>query len=147
MPPLVKTKTNGVHLQQGEYWPSFEQFRSQGNTALRKLERGAVGTLATKHGQFRILTEADFQHLYGLAREVERLSGTLHVVAAAARSVQRHQDASAVETLTAAVMLLGDPSLPTRTALEPLEPEGFAVDDVDDLDLDNIPRPNLERAG
>lgn len=144
---ILKTK-RPVLLQPGASWTSWEKFRSQGNAALSKLKSGTVGTLLTKQGQFRILTEADFRRLYGLASEVERLSGTLHVVVAAAQSVEHHRDESTLKTLTAAVMLLKDTSpLPTREALEPLEPEGFEVDDVNDLDLDAMPRPNLERAG
>ncbi len=143
----MRALAKDLRLEQGHFWPSFEQFRSQGNAALSDIRPGVVGTLATKQGQFRILSETDFQRLYALAREVQRLSGTLRVVVAAARGVQRNQDETSLETLSAAVMLLGDlPSLPTREAIEPLEPEGLDVEDIDDLDLDNVPRPALGRS-
>ena len=135
-----------ISLKQGPSWSSFEQFRAQGGAALREVGPGVVGTLATKQGQFRILNEADFQRLYGLAHEIHRLSGTLRVVVSAARSVQRNHDEASLETLSAAVLLLGElPSLPTRDTLDALQPEGFEVDDVDDLDLNRVPRPKLEK--
>ena len=142
--PMTTTKSKELALEQGHFWTSFEQFRAQGNAALRDIVPGVVGTLATKQGQFRILTEADFQRIYGLAQDVQRLNGTLRVVVAAARGVERHRDETSLETFAAAVLLLGDlPSLPSRAATEPLQPEGFEVDDVDDLDLSNVPRPKL----
>jgi hypothetical protein len=137
-----------MKLESGPSWQSFENFRTQGNTALLDVQPGKVGTLMTKHGQFRILNEADFQHLYGLARDLHRLSGTLRVVVAATRSLNKNRDDSSFETLSAAVMLLEDlPSLPLRTSSDNLEPEGIAADDVDDLDLDRMPRPQLGKAG
>lgn len=39
------------------------------------------------------------------------------------------------------------PSLPTREkTLDALQPEGFEVDDVDDLDLNRVPRPKLKKS-
>ncbi|WP_309711500.1 hypothetical protein [Armatimonas sp.] len=132
-----------VTLRQGPFWPSFEQFRTQGNTALQAVTPGQVGTLVTKSGQYRILTESDFQSLYGLARDVERLRGGMRVVLATARAAQLHPDEATLEALTEAVMLMGDlPLLPTRSQFEPLKPEGLDLEDTDDdLDLENIPRP------
>lgn len=42
--------------------------------------------------------------------------------------------------------LSGTPSLPTRDTLDALQPEGFEVEDVDDLDLNRVPRPKLEKS-
>ena len=59
----------------GQTWPSFEKFRADGAKALSAIKNGAVATLTTKTGQYRIIEEQDFQQMYGLARDVDRLRG------------------------------------------------------------------------
>jgi hypothetical protein len=134
-----------LSLAQGAMWPSFEQFRTQGNASLQQITSGRVGTLITKQGQYRILTENDFQHLYGLARDIERLRGGIRVVIATARAAKIHPDEATFEALMEAVMLMGElPALPLRDNFESLKPEGIEPDDAskeDEIDLDNIPRP------
>lgn len=136
MSTITATKPQGVSLSQGPFWPSFEQFRTQGNGALQSVTPGQVGTLVTKGGQYRILAESDFQSLYGLARDVERLRNGLRVVIATARAAQLHPGEATMEALTEAVMILGDlPVLPTRSQFEALKPEGFVLDPEDEVEL------------
>jgi hypothetical protein len=148
MNKITAPEARNLSLVQGPFWPSFEQFRLQGNAGLQELAPGSVGTLLTKQGQFRIMAEEDFQRLQGLAADVRRLSGGLRVVFAAARALQRNRDEASLETLSEAVMMLGDlPALPTRDRFEPLKPEGLDLEEESgDLDLDNVARPVLNEA-
>jgi hypothetical protein len=131
----VSAHREGAALAPGPHWTSFEKFRVQGSSALTQIEPGAVGILTSQGRQFRILCEGDFQHLLGLAREVDRVRQGLHVVHAAVQTVQEHPGQSSVNTLVEAALLLGDsPVLPVRHRFAALQPERQAVDDQNDAD-------------
>lgn len=140
--------TNNRHkvfsLSLGQSWQSFEKFRQEGAKALQLIKNGAVATLTTKTGQYRIIEEHDFQNMYGLARDVDRLRGGLRMVTVAVRAAQKHPDQENLEVLAEAVALLGElPELPTRDSFEPLELENDDWDDDDEvlLNPDEIERP------
>ena len=136
-------------LKPGRIWKSWEQFRRGGQEELAALKPGEIGQLLVKEGSYRIVREQDFQELYGLANDVDRLRGGLPVVIAAVRAVQQHRDASTVETLLEAVALIGDiPILPTRRAFEPPQPEGLELDPDDEVELDpaKVYRPYVTRS-
>lgn len=139
------TNTQAVFsLQPGPNWSSFEQFRTSGAGALGSIVSGHVATLQTKTGQYRILTEQDFQKLYGLARDVERLRGGLNCVFDAVRVVQKHGDQESLNLLVSTVSMVGNiPVLPTRSDFGPLMPEGFELYPDDEVELDpaKIVRP------
>ena len=131
-------------LRLGQTWKSFEKFRTEGAKALSSIKDGAVATLTTKTGQYRIMEERDFQQMYGLARDVDRLRGGLRMVTVAVRAAQKHPDRENLEVLAEAVAMLGElPELPTRDSFEPLIPENTDFDDDDDVMLDpnEIERP------
>lgn len=139
-----------LDIRPGRVWKSFEQFRTGGQNELSALGAGEMGQLLTKTGSFRILHEEDFQRLYGLARDVERVQGGLRVIIAAARSARRHQDDDTLQTLLEAVAVCADfPVLATRPAEESIEPEGLPLtdDDLDGIILDPalVPRPFASR--
>ncbi len=73
MKSLAKKESNTFSLQPGPTWFSFEKFRQEGAKALESVKNGIVGILHTKTGQYRILEERDFQKMYGLARDIDRL--------------------------------------------------------------------------
>jgi hypothetical protein len=124
-------------LEEVGNWPSFEKFRTEGSKALEEIENGVVGTLMTKTGQYRIVEEKDFQKMYGLAREVERLRGGWRMVAVAVRAAQKHPDPETLAVLAEAVALLGNlPELPTRDSFAGLEPEGIPLEEEDEVTLD-----------
>jgi hypothetical protein len=132
------------NLRLGQTWRSFEKFRTEGAKALLTIKDGAVATLTTKTGQYRIMEERDFQQMYGLARDVDRLRGGLKMVTVAVRAAQKHPDRENLEVLAEAVAMLGElPELPTRNSFEPLMPENTDFDDDDDVMLDpnEIERP------
>ena len=145
---LTRTKANQqttlpqqmLHLEQGPTWSRFEDFRTQGGKALAQLKEHSVGTLLTRQGQFRLMHDSDFQELLGLAREVSRLKDGLTLVLLAAQTVQKHpQDESALQTLSQAVLMLGNlPVLPTRQGHEP-----FTLD-ASELDLSEDTGPEGE---
>lgn len=141
---LKNTDINSPNLEQGPNWQSFEQFRTAGATVLEPVKSGMVATLQTKTGQYRILEESDFQKLYGLARDVDRLRGGLKLVLSAVRVVKKHPDAESIDTLLKSVQLLGSlPELPVQDDFETLTPEGFEVDEDDEVILDpsQVPSP------
>jgi hypothetical protein len=119
-----------LSLKQGPIWPSFEQFRKEGSKGLESVKNGEIATLKTKSGQYHILEAKDFQKLYGLARDVERLSGGLRVVISAIRAVQKHHDEETLKVLLESVHIMGNlPELPTRENFAPLVPEGFEMEE------------------
>ncbi|MEG4322148.1 MULTISPECIES: hypothetical protein [unclassified Microcoleus] len=131
-------------LQNGASWPSFEKFRLKGAEALSSIANGIIATLQTKTGQYRIIEESDFQAMYGLARDVDRMRGGLRVVVLAVRAAQKHPDPENLSLLAEAVAMLGDlPELPTRNSFEQLVPENFDLDEDDEVMLapDEIERP------
>jgi hypothetical protein len=133
-----------LNLKLGQTWQSFEKFRAEGAKALADIKDGVVATLTTKTGQYRIVEEDDFQYLYGLARDVDRLRGGLRMVTVAVRAAQKHPDPENLEVLAEAVAMLGElPELPTRDSFEPLIPEDPNLDEDDDVMLDphQIERP------
>jgi hypothetical protein len=141
-------RQNFFSLKLGQNWQSFEKFRTEGIKALENIKNGVVATLTTKTGQYRIVEERDFQEMYGLARDVERLRGGLRLVTVAIRAAQKHPDPETLEVLAEAVALLGDlPELPTRNKFDPLLPEDIALDDEDEVTLDygEILRPFAEK--
>jgi hypothetical protein len=121
----------------GAHWSSFEQLRKEGANALDSIRNGTIAILHTKNGQYRILEEQDFQRLYGLASEVERLRGGFQVIISAVKAVQKHPDDSTVQVLVNAVSLMGSlPALPTRDSFKPMDAEGFELDEDDEVILD-----------
>jgi hypothetical protein len=134
-----------LKLSPTAHWNSFEQFRTSGASALNSIIPGAVGTLHTKTGQYRIMTESDFQRLLGMAGDVERLQQGLSVVTRAVRLVQKHPDDSdTLELLIETVTLLGTPViLPTKSGFPPLMLEDIPVDSDDEVMLSptSIERP------
>jgi hypothetical protein len=138
------TNKKEFRLRSGENWTSSEKFRLQGAEALSSIGNGVIATLQTKTGQYRIIEERDFQEMYGLARDVDRLRGGLRVVILAVRAAQKHPDPENLHLLAEAVAMLGDlPELPTRNSFERLVPENFDLDEDDEvmLDPDEIERP------
>ena len=107
-------------------WASFDKFKMTGPAALEPIGKGKLGKLRTKTGQYFILEASDFQQLYGLAQDVQRLRNGLRVVMTAVQAVRLHKDESTLETLFAAAAMLGStPALPTRDGHVPIEPEGL----------------------
>jgi hypothetical protein len=134
------------YFKPGPSWPSFENFRVSGVGALGEIHSGRIGLLHVRGAQYRIISESDFQHLLGLATEVDRLREGLKVVICAARVVAMHKDELSIETLTAALsMIVKVPELPVRSDFGYIEPEGLpesvSIDD-DEVELDNILRPS-----
>lgn len=138
----ITNKKFGLRI--GANWTSFEKFRLQGAEALSSIANGAIATLQTKTGQYRIIEESDFQAMYGLARDVDRLRGGLRVVILAVRVAQKHPDQETLDLLAEALATLEDlPELPTRNSFDRLVPENFDLDEDDEvmLDPDEIERP------
>jgi hypothetical protein len=48
-------------LRSGANWTSFEKFRLQGAEALSSIANGAIATLQTKTGKYRIIEESDYE--------------------------------------------------------------------------------------
>lgn len=89
-------------------WKSFEDFRKAGAKALEPVKEGAIATLKTGTGDYRVMSEQDFQNLYGLACDVARLQGGLSVVLTAARAVQKHNDPETIQVLIQTIKMMGN---------------------------------------
>jgi hypothetical protein len=128
-----------AQLTPSTVWNSFEQFRTSGANALATISQGTVGTLQTKTGQYRILNEADFQQLVGMASEIERLQQVSSVVLKAVRVVEKHpEDSDTLALLVETVSMLAHLAtvLPTRSDFPPLEPEDLPRESEDEVALD-----------
>lgn len=137
-------KTSEYSLRVDQSWNSFEQFRQEGANALHSVKNQNIATLETQTGKYRILEEQDFQTLYGLARDVERLRGGLHVVILAVRAAQKHLDEEQLNLLAETVAMVGNlPELPVQDQFNDLMPEQLDWDHDDEVILDpkQINRP------
>ena len=142
MTQLNTTARQAVDLRPGPTWTSFEKLRTAGSDAIDAIDGGSIGTLNTKRGQYRILTENDFQRLLGLARDVERLSGGLQLVVQAVRIVRKNPtDQDNLDLLASAVALIGNtPVLPTQKGHDALHLEAdLEADPDDDVILESGP--------
>ena len=146
--PTTLSRSSVLSLVPGPSWNSFEQFRKGGNATLEEIPEHGVGTLVGRGISYRILREADFQHLVGLAADVHRLQQGLNVIIQAAKVVAKHPDQEHVELLIhSAALFAGSPVLPTRDGhdafqLTQEEVEAQASDDFN-LGPADIPRPRF----
>ena len=74
------SRSTPLALVPGPVWRSFEQFSKGGTTALEEIPEHGVATLMGRGNTYRILHEADFQHLVGLAADIRRLQQGLIVI-------------------------------------------------------------------
>ncbi|PNW43907.1 UNVERIFIED_CONTAM: hypothetical protein BEN50_13205 [Euhalothece sp. KZN 001] len=123
-------------------WKSFEEFRKAGAKALEPIKNGSIATLKTGTGNYRVISEEDFQKLYGLACDVDRLQGGLSVVLTAARAVQKHNDPETVQVLVQTIKMMGNLSaLPTRQEFD--HPQLETSDSEIEADDEIIDDPSL----
>jgi hypothetical protein len=113
---------------------------------------GSVGTIQIKSNKFRVLRDADFQKLVGLASEVHRLKMGVTIVIQAARVVAKHRDNDAIELLCRSASMLSESSLlPEREGhdsfrITPEEALAYSGDDdLKGIRAADIPRPNIAR--
>jgi hypothetical protein len=132
----------------GPTWSSFEQFRKGGSASLEEIPEHCVATLVGRGVTYRILREADFQNLIGLAADVHRLQQGLNVIIQAAKVVAKHPDQEHVQLLIySAALFAGSPVLPTRDGQDAFQLTQEEVDAQasDEFNLENaaIPRPRF----
>jgi hypothetical protein len=142
------SRSTALALVPGPVWNSFEQFRKGGNAALEEIPEHGVATLVGRGTTYRVLRDADFQHLVGLAADIHRLQQGLNLVTRVAQVVAKHPDQEHVQLfLHSAALFAGSPVLPTREGHDAfqLTPEEVEAQTSDDFDLDNaaIPRPRF----
>jgi hypothetical protein len=142
------TSPSPAALVPGPIWSSFEQFRKGGSASLEEIPEHGVGTLVGRGVTYRILREADFQNLVGLAADVRRIRQGLNVVIQAAKVVSKHPDQEHVQLLLhSAALFAGSPVLLTRDGHDGFELTQEEVDAQahDDFNLENteIPRPRF----
>jgi hypothetical protein len=113
-------------------WKSFEGFRKAGAKALEPVKDGAMATLKTGTGDYRIMSEEDFQNLYSLACDVARLQGGLNVVLTAARAVQKHNDPETIKVLIQTIKMMGNLS-----AFPKSEDSDFPQSEMSDSEIDD----------
>lgn len=142
------TRPSVLSLVPGPTWSSFEQFRKGGNASLEEIPEHGVGTLVGRGVTYRILREADFQNLLGLATDVHRLHQGLNIIIQAAKVVAKHPDQEHMQLLLqSAALFAGSPVLPTRDGHDAFQLTQEEVDAQasDDFNLENaeIPRPRF----
>ena len=148
MSTTLTRPSSALALVPGPFWSSFEQFRKGGNASLEEITEHSVATLVGRGITYRILREADFQHLVGLAADVHRLQQGLNVVIQAAKVVAKHPDHEHVQLLIhSASLIAGSPVLPSRDGHDAFQLTRDEIDaqSSDDFNLENaeIPRPRF----
>lgn len=148
MSTTTLTRPSSLALVPGPTWSSFEQFRKGGSASLEEIPEHGVGTLVGRGVTYRILREADFQNLIGLATDVHRLQQGLNVIIQAAKVVAKYPDHEHVQLLVhSAALFAGSPVLPTRDGHDAFQLTQEEVDAQasDDFTLENteIPRPRF----
>lgn len=155
MPVPVSTVSQGSTLQfagytdwspqmhPGPFWNSYDQLKNSGSTALEKIKPNHVGTVATKNGIFRILRDADYHKLLGLAAEVHRIKTGVSFIVNVARVVQKHKDQDSINLLVQSVAMLGESRvLPEREGHDEFEISADeAAENSEQIDAAEIPRP------
>ena len=135
-----KQEQSATHLRVARNWKSFEDFRKAGAKALLPVKEGAIATLKTSTGDYRVMSEQDFQNLYGLACDVARLQGGLSVVLTAARAVEKHNDPETVQVLIQTIKMMGNLSaLPTREDFDHPQPEASYSELEEDDEITDDP--------
>lgn len=146
MTMMRRAPTGPIQLHPLEPWTSAEKFRATLSDNLKSVVKGSVGTLHTKQGTFRLLTDEDFQELFALAEEVYRLRDGLEVVIAAAITVDKHKDNESIQTLTrAAAMVARSPVLPTREGHQPFNISNIKPDDSETVEDEEIDFSSFKR--
>lgn len=117
-------------LRPGPAWGSVEDLLGSGDAALEEVASGAVATLGSRVGRFRLLSEDDFQALYGMALEARRVAAELNSVLG---NLGERPDADTAQSVIARVVELADSldTLPAHSAHGMLEPEGLDLDEAD----------------
>lgn len=127
-------------LHPGPYWASFEQFRVRGVDGLREeLGTDQVGRLNVKGDEFVIMRSEAFNGLYGVAREIDRVSNQLHLIRQAVQLLQESGGSElAVQHVADLVAQLPDLAVrrPHKTDLAFDEDERFQPSDCEPGDLD-----------
>jgi hypothetical protein len=135
IPPEGSEQSHG--LTPGPQWTSFEQFR-KGGSEPQAVDGGAVGVLLSKSGVYRILRDEDYQRLIGLASEVDRIRGSLTMLARAAEVVRENPSSAAARQLLQyfADQWQGGTAPPVRRGHEPWKPEPVPLEPDDEPILD-----------
>lgn len=140
----ASTVSQAVHLTPGPVWGSWEQFRIAGSRGLSEsLPLGSVGRLRTKHGEFACLRWSDFDRIYGLSRDVHRLSQGVMLMHQAAEVVLRSEDldlgVKMIRDLTLQYQLpaVGQTPLPELN----VDPEDEGDEGLPSIDTFSPPRP------
>ena len=87
---------------------SFDRFKKAGAKALETLTNGFVGTLNTKTGMYRIVTEQDFQELVGALETSRHLQNELRMVIEVAHTYVEHKDASSFRSLESVLITVSE---------------------------------------
>lgn len=135
-------------LKSGPFWKSFDLFRRQKPKQLEAiLPEGCIGRLNVQGTEFVIVRSSTFNQVYGLARDVSRLSQGLLLVRMAAKVIT-HIGSNDEEGVRVVADLIKNltfqiPNLPTESApaqeMALSETERAEISD-DDLDFDLAPR-------
>jgi hypothetical protein len=116
-------------------FPSFDKLKTAGAQALEAIQKGGIAKLETKTGRYVILNESDFQAVYGLAKDVQRIQKGLALVITAAQAVEKHGDDATITVLLRAVQIIDNsPILPTQQGHRAVQPEGLDIEDDGSLD-------------
>lgn len=134
---MMSQTLSTIQFKPAATWLSFDKFKLEGATALERVQNGSVGTLITKTGQYRILTEPDYQGLLGLASEVRRMKEGLNAIIATATVARLHRDTATLDALMQVVIAVGDlPRLPSNDQITALKLETDENDTDDEAILD-----------
>lgn len=100
-----------LNLIPGPQWSSLEALLDADEAALAAVRAGAVASLTTQTGTYKLLAEDDFQALLGQAQDVRRLSTVVDEIATAAQAASEHPGEDSLQELLALVSAVKDASV------------------------------------
>lgn len=118
----------------GPVWERFEDMRVGASEKLRLVCDGSVGILRIKRRQYRLMSEDDYQTLYGMASELERLQKDFDLIFQAANVVVENDTEASRKLLTMTAMRISE-SVSIKS-IDGSMPYDFSEDHRENLDDD-----------
>ena len=128
-----------LNFHVGPIFEKFEDIRVGAAQKLLEVRDGAIGILKIRQKQYRILSEEDYQRLYGMAKDAEILSKEVSLVLQAAVVVgESDTEASRTMLKMAALQVKEKVRLSTLDGSAPARPFDFDLGEFDEDDSLNM---------
>lgn len=130
-----------INLHVGPTWERFEDIRVGAAAKLSSIRNGTMGILKLKKAQYRIISEDDFQKLYGIATEADHLRRDVQLIIQAATIVSESDSEASRKMLQMVAFEISEKvKLSCIDGSQPLKLTDFELGEHDDDDSLVLPR-------